>query len=66
MAHGDVVGALRFNPGVVLVIAAFIVAIVRPAALLRLRIPMWLLVAGFGLLWVWNIGFNPTFHQYFL
>jgi hypothetical protein len=19
-----------------------------------------------GALWLWNIGFNPTFHQYFL
>src|SRR5262245_51015353 len=35
IAHGDVIGALRFNPGVVLVVAAVILALARPATLLR-------------------------------
>ena len=64
--HGHLGSSLAFNPGgiVVLVIAA--IALVRPAWLTRLRLPMWSLVATFGALWLWNIGFNPTFHQLLL
>jgi hypothetical protein len=61
IARGDVGDALRYNPGVVLVVVAVVCAIVVPGVLLRLRVPTWLLVAGFGLLWIWNVGFNPTF-----
>jgi hypothetical protein len=66
IARGDVVDALRYNPGVVLVVVAVVLAIVTPSALLRLRAPTWLLIAGFGLLWIWNVGFNPTFDQFLL
>jgi hypothetical protein len=61
IARGDVVDALRYNPGVVLLVAAVVLAIAAPRVLLRLRAPTWLLIAGFGLLWTWNVGFNPTF-----
>jgi len=27
---------------------------------------VWAISAALGALWVWNIGFNPTFHQYLL
>jgi hypothetical protein len=32
----------------------------------RLRIPPWVWLGAVALLWVWNIGFNPTFHQLLL
>ena len=66
VAHADVGAALRYNPGIVLVVAAIVVALVRPSMLLTLRLPTWFLIASFGVLWLWNLGFNPTFHQYFL
>jgi hypothetical protein len=64
--QGHLGTSLAFNPaGVVVLVAAF-VALIRPQWLTRVRIPIW----GAGLavvaLWVWNIGFNPTFHQLLL
>jgi hypothetical protein len=66
IAHADVIAAVRYNPGVVLVVAAIVLALIRPSLVLRLRPPTWVLIGSFGLLWLWNLGFNPTFHQYFL
>jgi hypothetical protein len=62
-AHGHVGTSLAFNPGGILVLALAVIALVRPQWLTRLRLPWWSFAALFGALWVWNIGFNPTFHQ---
>jgi hypothetical protein len=61
--HGHLATSLAFNPAGILVVIAALVALVRPALLTRIRVPMWCVIAAFGALWVWNIGFNPTFHQ---
>jgi hypothetical protein len=34
--------------------------------LTRVRPPVWSLLAVLGALWLWNVGFNPTFHQLLL
>ena len=64
--HGHLGPSLAFNPGGIVVLLLAVVAIVRPSWLARLRLPMWSLFAIVGALWVWNIGFNPTFHQLLL
>jgi hypothetical protein len=64
--QGHLGTSLVFNPGGIVVLLLAVVAIVRPAWLTRLRLPLWSLFVGFGALWVWNIGFNPTFHQLLL
>ncbi|HEV7526171.1 MAG TPA: DUF2752 domain-containing protein [Acidimicrobiia bacterium] len=64
--HGHLGASLAFNPGGIVVLLLAVVAIVRPAWLRRLRAPGWALVAIVGALWVWNAGFNPTFHQLLL
>ena len=64
--HGHLGPSLAFNPAGALVLLAAIVAILRPQWLSRLRIPMWTIVVALGAMWIWNIGFNPTFHQLFL
>jgi hypothetical protein len=61
--HGHLATSLAFNPAGILVVIAALVALVRPQLLTRIRVPMWCVIAAFGALWVWNIGFNPTFHQ---
>jgi hypothetical protein len=66
LVHGHPATSLSFNPAGVLVVLAAIVALVRPQLLARIRIPLWSVLIAFGALWLWNIGFNPTFHQYFL
>jgi hypothetical protein len=66
LARGHVGASLAFNPGGIAVVVLALVALVRPSLLSRLRVPTWTIVAAFGALWVWNIGFNPTFHQLFL
>lgn len=65
-AHGHAGESLAFNPGGVILLVLAVVAIVRPAWLARLQLPTWSLLAIVGALWVWNIGFNPTFHQLLL
>lgn len=65
-AHGHLAASLSFNPAGVLVVVAAVVALLRPQWFTRVRAPGWLLIAAIGALWVWNIGFNPTFHQLFL
>ena len=61
--HGPLATSLAFNPAGVLVIVAAVVALLRPQWLARLRVPIWITGVAFAALWVWNIGFNPTFHQ---
>ena len=61
--HGHFASSLAFNPAGVLLVLAALVAIIRPQLLARLSVPFWAAAAVFGALWVWNIGFNPTFHQ---
>ncbi len=65
-AHGHVVKSLAYNPGGFVVFIAAIVLIVKPSLLGRLRVPLWVAWTTLGVLWLWNIGFNPTFHQVFL
>lgn len=62
-AHGHLATSLAFNPAGVLVVVAAVVALVRPQLFTRLRAPGWLMIAAIGALWLWNIGFSPTFHQ---
>jgi len=65
-AHGHLVTSLAFNPAGIVVLVLAAVAILRPALLTRVRAPGWALLAMGGALWLWNIGFNPTFHQLLL
>jgi Protein of unknown function (DUF2752) len=60
--HGDMLKSLAFNPAGILIVAIAIAVLIRPS-LLRIRPPIWLLAVPLGALWLWNIGFNPTFHQ---
>ena len=64
--HGHLATSLAFNPGGVLVLVAAVVAVLRPQLLTRTRVPVWTAVMTLGALWVWNVGFNPTFHQWLL
>jgi hypothetical protein len=66
LARGNIGNALSFNPGVLVIVAIVATALVRPDLILKLKPPTWVLVAGFGALWVWNVGFNPTFNQWLL
>ena len=61
--HGHLGRSLAFNPGGVIVLALAAVALARPQLLSRVRAPLWSVFAALGALWLWNIGFNPTFHQ---
>lgn len=61
--QGHLGTSLAFNPAGVLVVLAAIVALVRPQWLSRVRVSAWAVLVAVGALWVWNIGFNPTFHQ---
>ena len=64
--QGHIGTSLAFNPGGIIVLALAAIAIVRPRLLTRMRAPAWALFAAVGALWLWNIGFNPTFHQLLL
>ena len=64
--HGHFGTSLAFNPGGIVVLALAIVALVRPRLLARVRAPAWALLTTVGALWLWNVGFNPTFHQLLL
>jgi hypothetical protein len=64
--HGHLATSLAFNPAGVVVVVAALVALVRPQWLARVRVPAWVVAVAFCGLWVWNIGFNPTFHQLLL
>ena len=62
-AHGHLASSLAFNPAGPLVVLAAVVALFRPQWFTRVRAPGWLIIAAIGALWVWKVGFNPTFHQ---
>ena len=62
-AHGHFGASLAFNPAGILLLLGAIVLVIRPALLRRIRPPRWLLPVVLGVMWMWNIGFNPTFHQ---
>ena len=64
--HGHIATSLAFNPGGILVLAVAVLAVVRPTWAARARVPIWSIFAVLGALWLWNIGFNPTFHQLLL
>jgi Protein of unknown function (DUF2752) len=64
--HGHLATALAFNPGALVVLALALVAVVRPSWLMHRLPPAWTVSVALGALWVWNIGFNPTFHQLLL
>ena len=64
--HGHLGASLAFNPGGIVVLVLAVVALLRPQLVARYKLPLWLFAFVFGALWVWNIGFNPTFHQLLL
>jgi len=64
--HGHFGASLSFNPGGVLIVALALIALVRPRFLVRIQPPAWSFTIALGVLWLWNIGFNPTFHQLLL
>jgi len=64
--HGHLGASLAFNPAGVMVIVAAVIALVRPQWLTRQQVPWRGVGIAIALLWVWNIGFNPTFHQLLL
>jgi hypothetical protein len=61
--HGHLGVSLAFNPAGLLLIVAAVVAVVRPQWLTRISVPTWIALASVAAVWIWNIGFNPTFHQ---
>lgn len=64
--HGHLGASLSFNPGGVVVVLLALTALLRPQLLVRTRPSLWLIGVTLGVLWLWNIGFNPTFHQLLL
>ena len=64
--HGHLGASLAFNPVGVLVVIAAVVAVLRPQMLSRIRLPIWTVVVTLGAMWIWNVGFYPTFHQLLL
>jgi hypothetical protein len=66
LLHGHIARSLAYNPGGILVIALAVALLVRPAWMRALRPPIWGILVALGVLWVWNVGFNPTFHQLLL
>jgi Protein of unknown function (DUF2752) len=58
--HGHLLESLRFNPAGLLVVLVAI-ALVAGIRVEQFRIPPWAFATFAGLLWAWNIGFNPTF-----
>jgi hypothetical protein len=65
--HGHLGTSLAYHPLGIAVVIAAAVFLLRPTVLTRLRPPPTaVLIAGLGVLWLWNLGFNPTFHQWLL
>ena len=65
--HGHLGASLSFNPGGVVVMLLALTALLRPQLLIRTRpSSVWLIGVTLAVLWLWNVGFNPTFHQLLL
>ena len=64
--HGHIGASLAFNPAGVVVLILAVALLIRPAFLRFLRRPAWFWTLTIGALWIWNVGFNPTFHQLLL
>ena len=64
--RGHVGQSLAFNPAGIVLVVLVAVVLVRPVLISRVRPPLWVLWAALGGLWLWNVGFNPTFHQWLL
>ncbi len=62
--HGHILRSLSYNPFGLAVLAAAVVFVVRPSLVRRIRLPLWSVLVTIGVMWIWNIGFNPTFHQW--
>jgi len=61
-ARGDLAASVGYNPAGILVVIAALALLIRPGLARRLLSPPVPLVAvGLALLWIWNVGFNPTF-----
>jgi hypothetical protein len=64
--HGHLMTSLRFNPGGMVVIVLAVALLVRPSVFTALRARLhpspWLLLPLFAALWIYNVGFNPTFN----
>jgi hypothetical protein len=63
--HGNILQSLSYNPAGIAFIALAIYAFFRPEVV-RAKPPIWLAAVVLGALWIWNIGFNPTFSQLLL
>lgn len=62
--RGDLADSLAYNPAGILVVVLALAVLVRPALAVHVaRPPVRLLAAVLALLWVWNVGFNPTFDR---
>lgn len=64
--HGHLGASLAFNPGGVFIVLIGVMLLARPQLARAIRPPIWLLVVLLAALEIWNIGFNPTFHQLLL
>ena len=64
--HGHVGASLAFNPGGIFIVLFAAMLLVRPQLARTIRPPVWLLAILLVALWIWNIGYNPTFHQLLL
>ena len=62
--HGHLGQSLAFNPGGIVIVLLAVLLLVRPSFARTIRPPIWVLSAILGGLWLWNVGFNPTFHQW--
>jgi hypothetical protein len=64
--HGDIVASLRFNPGGIIILLFAVVLLARPSLLraigARFQLAAWMLLPVGIALWVYNIGWNPTFN----
>jgi hypothetical protein len=62
--RGDVTASLEYNPAGIAVVLFALALLARPA-LTRfvLRPPVRVVAVVLALLWVWNVGFNPTFDR---
>ena len=59
--RADFIDSLRFNPGGLLLIGLAIAVLMTRSPRQQLRVATWILPVVLAALWVWNIGFNPTF-----